>query len=375
MDGNGGRGATRDENDDLFEQTAIGNLIVTPDGVVSRANGRLAGWLGTSPSNLVGKRLSDLLTVGGKIYLETHLSPMLRMSGIFEEVMLEMKTADGGKLPVLVNAFECRDAEGRALMTRIAVVRASHRLLYEQNLRQAGKQARDALASAQGTLLDEREASVLREQFIAVLGHDLRNPLAGFKAGLRTFATGQLDERQARVLPLMEAAVQRMAGLIDDVMDLARGRLGGGIPLSRQDTDLAPLLQQVVDEVAGAYPDRQIDVDLQLIVAVNCDGPKIAQLASNLIANAITHGAADKPIKLVARSVGAGFELCVENGGDPIPADALSRLFEPFTREAGDGKQGLGLGLYIASEIAKGHEGRLSASSDENRTVFRLELG
>ncbi|TCR98651.1 PAS domain-containing sensor histidine kinase [Rhizobium sp. BK418] len=375
MCGDGACGAAQDDYESLFEDTAVGNIIITPDSIVSRVNRRLATWLGFTTAEVVGKRFSDLLTVGGKIYLETHLAPMLRMSGAFEEVMLEMRTADGGKLPVLVNGFERRDAEGRPVLTRIAVVRASHRLLYEQNLRQARKQARDALTNAEGTLLDERQTAVLREQFIAVLGHDLRNPLAAFNAGLRVLAKGQLDERQARVIPLMDAAVRRMAGLIDDVMNLARGRLGGGIPINRTETDLAPILQQVVDEVAGAHPERQIEVDFQLAVNVDCDGPKIAQLASNLLANAISHGAADGPIKISAGSVGAGFELAVENVGNPIPPGALTRLFEPFTREAGDGKEGLGLGLYIASEIAKAHGGSLTAMSDEEKTVFRLELG
>jgi len=165
-----------------------------------------------------------------------------------------------------------------------------------------------------------------------------------------------------------------MAGLIDDIMDLARARLGDGIPLKVEDTDLAATLLQVVGELAEAHPERHIDANLLLPVAVRCDGPKIAQLVSNLLANAIAHGSLDGKITLSARSTETGFELSVANGGEPIPAAALERLFQPFTRAAGDGKQGLGLGLYIASEIARSHGGRLLVSSNADATVFTLSV-
>jgi sigma-B regulation protein RsbU (phosphoserine phosphatase) len=243
---------------------AMGNVLVLPGGTILRANGRLAAWLGETPEVLVGRRLSDLLTVGGKIYLETHLSPMLRMQGEFEEVMLEMRTSSGGKLPVLVNGFEERGLDGQPRLTRIAVIRALNRMTYEQNLRRAGRQAKESLAALEGNLLNERETAALREQFIAVLGHDLRNPLAAVDAGVRTLAKSPLDERQLRILPLLQASIRRMAGLIDDIMDLARGRLGGGIPVKVQETELAPILRQVIDELAGAHPERLIEVDLSI---------------------------------------------------------------------------------------------------------------
>ncbi|KPH05922.1 PAS domain-containing sensor histidine kinase (plasmid) [Rhizobium acidisoli] len=364
----------QDDFENLFENTMAGNLVVSPGGIVLRANGRLARWLGHTVQELVGKRLSELLTVGGSIYLETHLAPMLRMQGEFEEIMLEMRSSSGGKIPVLINGFEQRDAAGQPLFLRLTVIRATHRMAYEQNLRQAGKQARDALATVEGTLLDERETAALREQFIAVLGHDLRNPLAAIDGGMRAIARSPLNEQQETIVSLVEATVKRMSGLIDDIMDFARGRLGGGIPVRLCETDLATVLLQVVNEISRARPGRTIDADVELPLPIMCDGPKLAQLTSNLLANAVAHGAPDGPITITARSKGAGFELSVANAGEPIPADAVERLFLPFTRVADGGKQGLGLGLYIASEIAKAHGGRLKVVSDESRTVFTLEV-
>ncbi|MGZ2434878.1 ATP-binding protein [Rhizobium redzepovicii] len=364
----------QDDFENLFENTMAGNLVVSPGGVVLRANSRLASWLGRSAQDLAGKRLSDLLSVGGSIYLETHLAPMLRMQGEFEEIMLEMRHSDGAKIPVLMNGFEQRDAAGQPLFLRLTIIRASNRLTYEQNLRKARKQAREALATVEGTLLDERETAALREQFIAVLGHDLRNPLAAIDGGMRAIARSPLNEQQERIVSLVAATVKRMSGLIDDIMDFARGRLGGGIPVRLSETDLSAVLLQVVNEISGARPGRRIEADVELPLPIMCDGPKLAQLTSNLLANAVAHGSPDGPITITARSTAAAFELSVANTGEPIQADAVERLFLPFTRVADGGKQGLGLGLYIASEIAKAHGGRLRVVSDDTRTVFTLEV-
>jgi sigma-B regulation protein RsbU (phosphoserine phosphatase) len=361
--------------ENLFEHSVVGNLILSPSGVITRANARVAGWLGQTPDELVGKRLSDLLTVGGKIYLETHLTPMLRMQGEFEEVMVEMRTRDGSKLPVLINGIEQRSADGKPAFSRLAVMRASSRMNYEQNLRQGRAEAREALASAEGTLLGERETSALREQFIAVLGHDLRNPLAAIDSGMRAVSRSPLDDKQVHIISLVQASIRRMAGLIDDIMDFARGRLGGGIQVKIEETDLDAVLRHVIEELAAAHPERTIEIALQLSPSITCDGPKIAQLASNLLANAITHGSADDAITIAAATTETGFTLSVANGGTPIPPDAVERLFEPFTRNPDDSKQGLGLGLYIASEIAKAHGGSLEVASNDATTVFTLRVG
>jgi sigma-B regulation protein RsbU (phosphoserine phosphatase) len=227
-------------------------------------------------------------------------------------------------------------------------------------------------------LLAEKETSELREQFIAVLGHDLRNPLASISAGARILLRSPRDEREVSVLQMMETTVIRMAGLIDNVMDFARGRLGGGISLSRDaHRPLEPVLVQVVDELRGATPDRVIETRFSITEPVNCDRTRIGQLVSNLLGNALTHGAADKPIYVGASTMAGLFELWVANSGDPIPEVAKAKLFEPFFRgDVRDGKQGLGLGLYIASQIAKAHEGILTVDSttDETRFTFRMPL-
>jgi signal transduction histidine kinase len=238
----------------------------------------------------------------------------------------------------------------------------------------------ERLAVSEATLLTERETSELREQFIAVLGHDLRNPLAAIAAGTNLLAQGKQDPR--KVLALMQQSVARMSGLIDNVLDFARGRLGEGIILVRQPQALEPVLAQVIAELHAAYPETRIETAFDLTQRVNCDSSRIAQLFSNLLANAISHGSAERPIRISAATRDGAFELSVANAGEPIPAAAREKLFQPFHRlppsdDPQQGSlQGLGLGLYIVSEIARAHGGTIEVASvpDETRFTFRMPL-
>jgi signal transduction histidine kinase len=234
----------------------------------------------------------------------------------------------------------------------------------------------DRLASSEATLLDERNAAELREQFIAVLGHDLRNPLASIDAGARLLLNTPLNDRAAQLVGMMQGSVVRMSNLITNVMDFARGRLGGGLSIDRNpNAMLKPALQQVASELLLAHPDRVVEMNLDFADPISCDPDRIAQMFSNLLSNAITHGAKDQPIR-VSGVIGEGaFKLSVVNSGEPIPPAALPRLFQPFTRGRGhSGKEGLGLGLFIASEIARAHKGMLTVESSADETRFTAQM-
>jgi signal transduction histidine kinase len=236
--------------------------------------------------------------------------------------------------------------------------------------------AHDRLATSEAALLSEREAAELREQFIAVLGHDLRNPLAAVDAGVRLLRKTPLDEKATTIVSLMQDSVKRMTGLIDNLLDFARGRLGGGLTLERTiDRPLAPVLEQVTEELRSAWPERVIRADIALDVPVNCDCGRIGQLLSNLLANALTHGAADKPVFVSASTKEGLFQLSVANSGAPIPQAKIERLFQPFFRASNPSNyQGLGLGLFIASEIAHAHDGTIDVSSTQEETRFMFKM-
>jgi sigma-B regulation protein RsbU (phosphoserine phosphatase) len=381
-------GHIEEDLQDLYENAPCGYLSLSADGRIVKANQTFCRWTGYAPDELIGKRLHDFLNIAGRIFYETHFAPLLRMQGFFNEVALDLVKKNGETFPVLVNAAERTDRAGRPQFIRLTVFNASDRRRYEREL----LRARDEL-KALTTMLEKRVAEVvaqqlrsdtalssqrqdaeLREQFIAVLGHDLRNPLASIAAGLRLLERSKLDEQAEAIIVLMQKTVVRMASLIDNVLDFARGRLGGGITLTLSTQPLEPVLWQVVGELQSTHPESKIDMDLALTKPVTADPVRIGQLFSNLLGNALTYGVEGKPVTVTARTEDQ-FELAICNEGNPIAPAAMDRLFYPFARgEVRPSQQGLGLGLYIASEIAKAHGGTIDVTSTPDLTCFTLRM-
>lgn len=211
-----------------------------------------------------------------------------------------------------------------------------------------------------------------REQFIAVLGHDLRNPLSAIALGSELLA--DLPEPHKRTAGQIARSARRIEIMIRDVMDFTRGRLGGGIPVMLTPCDLGGICRSVVAEMRLANPTREIRCDIIGLVRSHCDTDRMEQVISNLIGNAITHG--DDPIVITARDAGEDLELIVESSGPPIPEDSMSRMFEPYSRgirlmPSGEIAPGLGLGLYIVKEIVRAHGGTITVSSGV-RTAFTV---
>jgi signal transduction histidine kinase len=235
-----------------------------------------------------------------------------------------------------------------------------------------------ALAATEQRLMDERVAHDLRERFIAILGHDLRNPLASIQAGTKRIARLSDDEQITVTLSLMQKSIEHLANLIDNVMDFARGLPAGGMEFSQNTGEpLEPVLVHILDERRAGWPERQIDADLRLSHPVSADRARLGQLFANLIDNALMHGSDEGAIRVHASTESGEFVLWVANPGLPIAAERLERLFKPFSRDDVQGKPGLGLGLYVAAEIARAHGGELSVSStpEETRFTFRMPIG
>ncbi|CAD6511586.1 sensor histidine kinase [Paraburkholderia metrosideri] len=231
--------------------------------------------------------------------------------------------------------------------------------------------------AAETALLRERETSNLREQFIAVLGHDLRNPLSAVSATAELLSLRKNEPDLVKIGQRLKATTLRMARLIDDVMDFARGRLGSGIGVSINEVDdLATALRVVIAEAREANPGRVLADDIAISTPVRCDRTRIQQLLSNLLGNAVTHGAMEFPVRVQARIDGSEWVLSVVNGGNAIPSDALTKVFEPYWRPATSTPGGgLGLGLYICKQIVLAHGGSLEVSSSaEAGTCFNARL-
>lgn len=231
---------------------------------------------------------------------------------------------------------------------------------------------RDEVDSYRAALTLERETARLREEFIAIVGHDLRNPIAAVSAGLRMLDHKPTAESAATLVPEMQRSMRRMEQITDNLLDFARGRLGSGVSISASDVDLRPVLRDVTQEIERVS-DKPINSSFALSEAIRCDPQRIGQLLSNLLGNAVIHGDADAPVQLGASTAEGRFQLTVTNRGTPIPNAMLPSLFRPFSRGDAAGKagpQGLGLGLYIAAEIATAHDGWIDVKTDDIETTF-----
>lgn len=213
-----------------------------------------------------------------------------------------------------------------------------------------------------------------RDRFIGIVGHDLRNPLAAIVAGID--ALGDLSEPYTRTIVRVARSAHRIEVIIRDLLDFARGRLGGGIPVTPRASDMRRICTEVVEEIKQAHPARTVEFEGIGDLRGDWDPDRIEQVVSNLLGNAIVHGA--DPIVVTSRAREDEVVTTVHNQGPPIPEDVLPTLFEPFTRaghELQHSDEGLGLGLYIAHEIVNAHGGTLTVSSVAGKgTTFTFVL-
>ena len=237
-------------------------------------------------------------------------------------------------------------------------------------------ESEDRQNAAETELVNARATAELREQFIAVLGHDLRNPLSAVGATAELLSR-RTEPELVRLGTRLGATTRRMSQLINDVLDLARSRLGAGMGVVLEETtELAAALNDVVFELREAHPQRRIDADIAIARPVRCDRGRLQQLLSNLLGNALTYGAVDRPVRVSAAIEGEQLVLEVANEGVPIASGDLARVFEPYWRPlTSKPGGGLGLGLYICAQIAMAHGGAMRVeSSAEAGTVFSARL-
>ncbi|QDC10847.1 GAF domain-containing sensor histidine kinase [Oceanicola sp. D3] len=221
----------------------------------------------------------------------------------------------------------------------------------------------------------ERKLTRIQEEFVAVLGHDLRNPVAAFDAGLRQLGHEPLSDRGNTLISLMRSSVRRMNDLIENIMLHAKSRLGGGIRVSAEpDAPLAEAITGVVEEIRAATPEQEIRLDLAFGQPVSCDAARVAQAVSNLLSNAARHSLPDTPLEVRGAIENNVIHIAVSNHGEEVPEEVRDRLFKPFERGTDERSEGLGLGLHIAASIATAHGGRIAVDCTGGVTSFTLSL-
>lgn len=231
----------------------------------------------------------------------------------------------------------------------------------------------EALTESMGRFALQTE---FRDQFVGVLSHDLRTPLGAIIAGAALLATADDNPEQRRpVVTRILNSAQRMERMIDDLLDLARARLGGSIPLKRQPANLHRVCEEAMTEIRAGHPDAVLRWQGSGDLRGEWDADRLSQVVSNLVGNAIEHGNGT-PITVTGEEQGDLVVLTVHNGGPPVPSELLPSVFEPLARGPEEGlSHNVGLGLFIALAIVTAHGGNIDVSSSNDAgTTFTVEL-
>ncbi len=294
-----------------------------------------------------------------------------RMSGV-GKIHADLRIERGMKIDELI-------AEYRAL--RASVLRMCEkngRIANLEELTRFNEAIDEAMIEAAIRFVELMDQT--RERFVGVLGHDLRTPLSAIVMSARSLELAEASaERVHRSAERIFRSASRMQRMIDDLLDLARTTLGSGIPIKKARLDLAALCREVLSELEALHPSQNIRLETQGALIGEWDGDRLAQVLSNLVANAIRHGSEEAPITVVARGDGEDVVVEVHNEGPPIPPHMLEKIFEPMVRYSEDGSYSdsgsLGLGLFISREIVGAHGGTQSVSSTEDvGTTFTFRL-
>jgi signal transduction histidine kinase len=237
----------------------------------------------------------------------------------------------------------------------------------------------EALMVTAHDITERRSAEEFREQFIGMLGHDLRNPLNAILLSAQQLQRKGLAEAQASLNGRILTSGRRMERMIHQLLDFARARLGGGIPVTRVPGDLFEVCRRCVEELRASHPGQPLELEMLGDGRGAWDADRLEQVVGNLLANAFKHGAPGRPVRVRLEATGPQVVLCVHNEGLPIPPEELPHLFDAYrravrTRERG-ADTGLGLGLYITEHIIRAHGGTVDVvSTAEAGTTFRVRL-
>jgi sigma-B regulation protein RsbU (phosphoserine phosphatase) len=346
-------------------------MLTREDGTILQANATFCTWVGHAATELQGRRIQDLLTMGGRIFHQTHWAPLLRMQGSVSEVKLEVVARDGTTIPMVVNAIR-REVAG-ATVHELAAFVARDRDKYERELVSSRKRLQELVAEATRLHAEAKDRALVAEQMVGIVSHDLRNPLTGIAMGAALLLRGELSESQQRTLSRIMRSTERANRLIADLLDFTQARLGTGLPVSLTTIDLHATIAEAVEELTLAYPNRALVHQFEGDGPCIADAGRLAQLVGNLVSNAVAYGTPQSPVTVISRIEPASFSVSVHNSGPPIPPATRSEIFQPLKRGSGASNAGrsIGLGLFIVREIAKAHAGSTDVqSSADHGTTF-----
>jgi PAS domain S-box-containing protein len=360
--------------EELYESAPCGYLSTTPDGRIVKANQTLINWIGCQRDELIGStRFPDLLTIGGKIFYETHFALLLQMHGVVSEVALDLVCKEGPTIPTLVSAVQKRDAAGKALLNRITVFNATERRKYERELLIARKRAEESTSelSRVNLELSRSNAALLKAneelgQFAYAASHDLQEPLRTMTTYAQLLARrypGVLDDDAKSFIENIVNGSRRMQTLIHDV--LAFSQLQGSHLVLRL-TGMEQTLAIALSNLGSAIEESKASITHDQLPFLTIDAARIAQVLQNLVGNAIKYRKPDDAprVHISARREGHHEWLfTVEDNGAGFEAPYSEQIFGMFKRLHGREIPGTGIGLAICKKIIESHGGRIWATS------------
>ena len=373
----------------LFDGAPCGLVVTREDGTIVRSNQTFSHWIGCDAPDLVGRRFQDLLTMGGRIFHQTHWAPLMQMQGSVAEVKLDLLHRDKRIITMLLNGVR-REHESGAFY-ELALFGTTDRDKYERELLNARRTAEallrektaaeTALQQAQTALNDAYEKSQRRasfaEQMVAIVSHDLKNPLTAIRMASDILAQSERSAKESKMLEHISRSTDRAERMIGDLLDFALARIGRGIAVNPDWLDLHRFISQSTDELRVAFPQATLLHTSNGSGRAYLDADRVQQVIGNLVANSVAYGDLAHPITIVSEWGDDQSVISVHNHG-PAIADALvAALFEPMTRgtETDSDVRSVGLGLFIVREIARSHGGEVAVSSTaEEGTRFSVHL-
>jgi PAS domain S-box-containing protein len=363
------------DSDTLFEHAACGLLLTDGRGVILRANAAARDWLGYTSDELTGKlRMVDLLPVGARLFHHTHCLPILQVQGSVAEIQVALRHRDQRRIPMLINIV--RRQEDGEIYDQWALFKTADRHAYERELLAARKAAE---AELEARLDAERQLQALnaqlsaddrrKDEFLATLSHELRNPLAPMRSAVDVLKLKLGPGGDERLLQALDRQLRHMTRLVDDLMDVSR-ITQGRMQLRRAPVELAALARSAANDMAATMAAAQHTLRLSLAeapVMVEGDATRLAQVVINLLTNAAKYTPDGGLIELHLICHPETAEIRVRDNGIGIPASSLATVFKMFSQlepALERAKGGLGIGLALVSGIVALHGGSVHADSE-----------
>jgi PAS domain S-box-containing protein len=334
--------------EDLYEHAPCAYLSTLPDGTIVRVNTTLLEWTGASREWMLdGRRFQTMLTVGSKMYYETHYAPLLRMQGFANEIAFDLVRSDGRILPVLANSRQKRDREGTPLFNRITLIDATDRRRYEWELLIARRKAEQVAKD--------------KVDLLAMLSHDIRNPLNALMGVAELLDRTDLSDANRRYIRILKSSSENMLNLLNHVLELSKAESSS---FALVETPIS--VREVAIDVMSTFEPAAREKGLQLRTAIGADTPArvigdpiaIRQILTNLVGNAVkftTEGFIELAVGVKDRATDAvTLTYAVSDSGIGIAPEEIDRIFNEFTQASYETTMrfgGTGLGLTITRKL------------------------